>query len=112
MEALFNEHLSNHCNTEWNVHFKALLQRLKGSLTCAGGLQPDHDRPHIPLNSQPTQSGLQGVSGQSNKFEAVPQISVQNDENNFVPPVSMLNFTQSRIATTYQSGPLVVRTSF
>ena len=88
MEALFKNHLVNHCNTEWTVHFRALLQRLKGSLTCAGGLKPDHP---IPLNSQPTQSGLQGVSGQSDHRPSAhkPQIPVANTgDNNFIPAVS------------------------
>ena len=38
MDALFENHLKKNCNDEWNVHFTALLKRLKGSLTCAGGL--------------------------------------------------------------------------
>lgn len=34
--------LQKHCNDEWNVHFKALLKRLRNSLTCEGGFRPDH----------------------------------------------------------------------
>ena len=38
----FRNWLQKHCNDEWNVHFKALLKRLRNSLTCEGGFRPDH----------------------------------------------------------------------
>jgi hypothetical protein len=44
--ALYQQHLKNHCNFEWQRHFKALLDRLRDSLTCEGGLAPsDHGHP-------------------------------------------------------------------
>ena len=58
MERLYEQHLRNHCNNEWNVHFHALLLRLKGSLTCAGGLKPDHPIPGF--KPQPAQPAIQG----------------------------------------------------
>ena len=58
MERLYEQHLRNHCNNEWNVHFHALLLRLKGSLTCAGGLKPDHPIPGF--KPQPVQPAIQG----------------------------------------------------
>ena len=45
IEALANRHLRKHCNPEFMVHFDALTQRLRNSLTCEGGLQPDHILP-------------------------------------------------------------------
>ena len=55
IEMLYNKHLTLHCNDEWNIHFEALLLRLKGSLTCAGGLQPDHVIPAGEQGHQTTQ---------------------------------------------------------
>merc|ERR1711920_328544 len=42
-EALYHEYLINHCNKEWQVHFEALLKRMRNSLFCDDGGHPDHD---------------------------------------------------------------------
>ena len=43
VEALYHEYLINHCNKEWQVHFEALLKRMRNSLFCDDGGHPDHD---------------------------------------------------------------------
>merc|ERR1712176_114588 len=43
IEKLYKDYLSKHCNDEWKVHFDALLVRMRNSLFCADGGEPDHD---------------------------------------------------------------------
>merc|ERR1712003_219307 len=43
VEALYHEYLIHHCNKEWQVHFEALLKRMRNSLFCDDGGHPDHD---------------------------------------------------------------------
>ena len=68
MEVLFEEWLKKHCNNEFQVHFKALLKRMRGSLFCDDGSDPTnpyykpsgappaynpHDKPYKPTEAYP-----------------------------------------------------------
>ena len=54
MENLFNKWLRHHCNAEWQVHFRALLIRMRHSLFCDDGSQPDH--PGYVVSTMPPQT--------------------------------------------------------
>ena len=43
MEELYHYWMKEKCNKEWQVHFEALLKRMRNSLFCADGSEPDHD---------------------------------------------------------------------
>merc|ERR1712176_143984 len=43
IEKLYKDYLSKHCNDEWKIHFDALLVRMRNSLFCADGGEPDHE---------------------------------------------------------------------
>merc|ERR1712176_539320 len=43
IEKLYHDYLVDHCNQEWQVHFDALLIRMRNSLFCDDGSDPDHE---------------------------------------------------------------------
>ena len=42
VEKLYYDYLKDLCNKEWQVHFEALMVRMRASLFCDDGSQPDH----------------------------------------------------------------------
>ena len=42
VEKLYHDYLKKLCNKEWQVHFEALMKRMRGSLFCDDGGTPDH----------------------------------------------------------------------
>merc|ERR1719356_2298231 len=43
VEKLYHDYLKKHCNQEWQIHFDALLIRMRHSLFCDDGSEPDHE---------------------------------------------------------------------
>merc|ERR1712113_432053 len=43
VEKLYHDYLKKHCNQEWQVHFDALLIRMRNSLFYDDGSDPDHE---------------------------------------------------------------------